>query len=177
MNQGTVRYLYRMKEDGSGSEMIGPDPVNNLISVSPDGRWALALMPRPSPEGGGTYMQLVSTRGEEPVPVCSDACAMGFGPFRIQAPPLGWSMDGKYVFVSLQYFGLRTGRTVVLPYRSDIPLQELWPRGLRTEADVAANPGARAINERDVFPAAASSAYVFWRRTTRSNLYRIPLPD
>ena len=27
MSQGDVRHLYRMKEDGSGNEMISPDPV------------------------------------------------------------------------------------------------------------------------------------------------------
>ena len=80
--------------------------------------------------------------------------------------------------MSLQYFGLRTGRTVVLPYRSDVPLvEQLWPKGLGTETDISANPGAKVINERDVFPTRAPSSYLFWRRTTHSNLYRIAIPD
>ena len=98
------------------------------------------------------------------------------GPVRLQAPPLNWNADGTSLFVGLQYFGLRTGRTVVLPYRSDLPPTRLWPKGLNTEADLVANPGASVINERDVFPASASSAYLYWRRTTHSNLYRIPIP-
>ena len=175
-DQEVVRHLYRMKEDGSGSERIVPDAVNMLISTSPDGRWAFVLMPRSAAEGGGTNMQLISTRGEASVPVCSDACSLGFGPVRMQAPALSWSMDGTSLFVGLQYFGLRTARTVVLPYRSDLPAGRLWPKGLKTEADVAANPGAMVLNERDVFPVSASSQYLFWRRTTHSNLYRLPIP-
>jgi Tol biopolymer transport system component len=37
MSQGETRHLFRMKEDGSGNEMISPDAVNYLVGVSPDG--------------------------------------------------------------------------------------------------------------------------------------------
>jgi hypothetical protein len=108
---------------------------------------------------------------------CESCVFLGFGPNRIQGSPITWSMDGKTVFVSLQYFGLGTAKTVVLPYRSDVPLASLWPKGLRDEQDVAANPGATIINEGNVFPAASASAHLSWRRTTQSNLYQIRLPD
>ena len=88
-----------------------------------------------------------------------------------------WSMDGKFVFVALKYYGLHTLRTVVLPYRSDRPLESLWPQGLKTEKDVAANPGAKLIDEADAFPRSGSPAYFVWRRATQSNLYRIPVPN
>ena len=58
-----------------------------------------------------------------------------------------------------------------------MPLDRLWPKGLVSEEDVQANPGARVINQRDAFPASTASAYLFWRRTTQSNLYRIALPN
>jgi hypothetical protein len=86
-------------------------------------------------------------------------------------------MDGKTVFVSLQYFGLGTAKTVVLPYQSDVALATLWPKGLRDEQDVAMNPGVTIINEANVFPTASASAHLSWRRTTQSNLYQIRLPD
>ncbi len=101
----------------------------------------------------------------------------GLGPLRVQGATINWSMDGKSVFVSLQYFGLGTAKTVVLPYRSGVPLAALWPKGLRDEQDVAANSGATVINEANVFPAASASAHLSWRRTTQSNLYRVRLPD
>ena len=71
--------------------------------------------------------------------------------------------------------GVRTAATVVLPYRSGVPLATLYPKGLNTEDDVMANPGARVINDGNAFPA-AGSAHLSWRPTTQSNLYQIRLP-
>ena len=173
LDDAPVRHLYRMKEDGSGVERISSDPVNNLIAVSPDGRWAAALKPEAA-NGGGTRVELVSMRGEKSFPVCGEQCSLGFGPNRLQSQVVNWSMDGKHLYVALQYFGLQTKQTVALPYRSDVSLDTLYPRGLTSEKDIAANPGARVINESDAFPASPSS-YLIWRRATQSNLYRIPI--
>jgi hypothetical protein len=175
LSQGEVRYLYRMNEDGSGVEKVWPDPVTYLIAVSPDGHWAAAAMPR-AERGGGTQVALLPLRGGTPLVVCNEACALGFGPNRVQAPIFNWAPDGQSVYVGLQYFGLRTQRTVVLPYKTGVPLAMLWPKGLKTEADVPANPGARVINDQNAFPA-MGSAYLSWRMTTQSNLYQIPLPQ
>jgi serine/threonine protein kinase/Tol biopolymer transport system component len=172
-NQGDVRHLYRMKEDGSSVEMISPDPVISLVAVSPDGRWAVTLVPVTA-SGGGSRMKFISLRGEKSVPVC---CSVGFGPNRVQAQLYNWSGDGKSMFVALQYFGQNTAKTVVLPYRSDLSLETLWPAGLQSESEVAANPGAKTIADANVFPGSTSSTYLSWRRVTQSNLYRIPLPD
>jgi len=176
MNQGDVRHLYKMKEDCSSNEQISPDAVNVLISVSPDGNWAAAMLPQ-NANTDGLQLMFFSTRGEAPFLACRDGCAQGFGPSRTGASIISWSLDGKYVYVGLKSFGLRTNRTVVLPYKSGVPLETLWPKGLKTEQDVPANPGARVINEGDAFPAGTAGAYLFWKRTTLSNLYRIPLPN
>jgi eukaryotic-like serine/threonine-protein kinase len=174
--QAERRYLYRMREDGSGVEQIRPEPVNNLITVSPDGQWAVVLLPEMT-TGGGLALQLISLHGEAPMTACENCVVRGVGPNRVQGSPINWSTDGKSVFVNLQYFGLGIAKTVVLPYRSGVPLAALWPKGLRYEQDVAANPGATVINEANVFPAASASAHLSWRRTTQSNLYRVRLPD
>jgi len=170
------RYLYRTREDGSGAEQIRPEPVKDLITVSPDGQWAVVPLP-PTTAGGGTALQLMSLHGETPMTACENCVAFGIGPNSVQGSPINWSMDGTSVFVRLQYFGRGTEKTVVLPYRSGVPLAALWPKGLRSEQDVAANPGAIVINEANVFPAASASAHLSWRRTTQSNLYRVRLPD
>ena len=175
LTQGAVRYLFRMKDDGSDRQQISTTPVTHLISVSPDGRWAVTLAPRTDGIGGGLRVELTSLKGEHSFPLCSGECSIGFGPNRVLAPPAQWSLDGKFLYVSLQYFGLRTRRTVVLPYRSDLPLEQQYPKGLTTEADLRDNPGAKVIDEADVFPA-FDSAYLIWRLSTQSNLYRIALP-
>ncbi len=175
LSQGPVRYLYRMKEDGSENRRISPKPITYLVSVSPDGGWAVVLNPREDSNGGGTRLELVSLAGEPSFALCTDDCSLGFGPARVQAPPIHWSADGKLLSVSLQYFDLRTPHTVLLPYRSDLPLARQYPKGLKIEADLVRNPGAKVINEPNVFPATASS-YLVWRLATQSNLYQIPIP-
>lgn len=156
--------------------MIVPEQVTYLITVSGDGRWAVALVPRTG-SGGGTVVRFISLRGETSMDVCNEECGIGFGPNRLQAPMFNWSVDGKWVYVGLQYFGLRTARTVFLPYRSGVPLATLWPKGLKSEKDVAANPGAVVLSDGNAFPASNPSAHLSWRRTTQSNLYRVALQN
>jgi len=172
-SRGGRRYLFRMQENGSGVEQIQTEPINNLITVSPDGQWAVVV----PADGDSSALQVLSLRGATPMTACEKCVFLGFGPNRIQGSPINWSMDGKTVFVSLQYFGMGTAKTVVLPYRPDVPLAALWPNGLRDEEEVVANPGAIVINEANVFPAASASAHLSWRRTTQSNLYQVRLPE
>ena len=175
LSQGPVRYLHRMKEDGSDKQRISSTPVTYLISVSPDGRWAVALNPRENVNGGGTRLEFMSLTGEPSITLCNDDCSLGFGPARVQAPVIQWSHDGKLLSLSLQYFGLRTPRTVFLPYRSDLPLDRQYPKGMTTEGELVKNPGAKVINEGNVFPAGGSD-YLVWKLATQSNLYQVSLP-
>jgi Tol biopolymer transport system component len=167
--EGNGRRLYRMKEDGSDVEELSSNPIIGLTVVSPDGRWAVVLAPE---TGGGTRTEFVSLRGEASVRVC---CSVGFAN-RYQ-PLYNWSMDGTSLFVALQRFGSNTAKTVVLPYRSGVPFHVQWPRGFASEDDVMANPGAKVIDEADLFPAASPTGYLKWRSSTQSNLYRVTLPQ
>jgi len=172
---GEDSHLYRMKEDGSGIEMISPDPVADLSMVSPDGRWAVVIRPQ-NPNGvGTTSLAFMSLHGEKSFDVCNDDCSVGPRSFLI-APPFAWNTEGTQLFVNLAYFGQGTPRTVVLPYKSDAAPALLWPKGLRFEKDVMANPGAKVINAQNTFPA-SDAAYLSWRGSTQSNLYRLRIPD
>jgi hypothetical protein len=173
---GEDSHLYRMKEDGSGIEMISPDPVADLTMVSPDGRWAVVIRPQ-NPNGvGTTSLAFMSLRGEKSFDVCNDDCSVGPRSFLI-APPFAWNAEGSQLFVNLAYFGQGTPRTVVLPHKSDVSPTALWPKGLRLEKDVMANPGAKVINAQNTFPASDAAAYLSWRGATQSNLYRVRIPD
>ena len=172
---GEDSHLYRMKEDGSGIEMISPDPVADLSMVSPDGRWAVVIRPQ-NPNGvGTTSLAFMSLHGEKSFDVCNDDCSVGPRSFLI-APPFAWNTEGTQLFVNLAYFGQGTPRTVVLPYKSDAAPALLWPKGLRFEKDVMANPGAKVINAQNTFPA-SDAAYLAWRGSTQSNLYRLRIPE
>jgi DNA-binding winged helix-turn-helix (wHTH) protein/Tol biopolymer transport system component len=168
--------LYRMREDGSSMGLASPDRVSYLSTVSPDGRWAVAILPRASNGVGTTSLWFVSLRGEKSIEVCNEACGVGPRSFLITAP-FAWTADAKWLFVNLVHFGMSTARTVVLPYRADQPVETFWPKGLRFEQDVAANPGARAIDEANTFPALGTTVYLSSRTSTQSNLYRIRIPE
>jgi hypothetical protein len=167
--------LYRMREDGSGIERLATDSIAYLSTVSPDGRWAVVIIPQ-STNGPGTSLRFMSLRGERSFDVCNEACSVGPRSF-LGTPPFSWSTDGKWVFVKLTHFGRSTQRTVVLPYRSDASADVLWPHGLRLENDVIANPGAKVIDAGHTFPAYGPETYLSWRSSTQSNLYRIRIPE
>ncbi len=145
----------------------------SLDAVSPDGKWAVVRAPK-APHNNSVVVKLISTGRESPFLVC-DTCM--WGPGAIRAPILYWSANGKDLFVSLQYFGLHSQRTAVLPYRSDWPPEKFWPKGLKSEKELAALPGITMINEPDVFPGPNISRYLFWKGTGQSNLYRIRIPQ
>jgi hypothetical protein len=168
--------LYRMNDDGSGQQRISADPISYLVSVSPDGRWAQAIRPRPSSGVGTTSLWFVSLRGEPSFEVCNEACSVGPRSFLITAP-FAWSRNGKGLFVNLSHFGNNTPRTVVLPYRPDVPPATLWPAGLTTEQSIASNPDAKLINATSTVPALGADDYLFTRVSTLSNLYRLRIPD
>jgi serine/threonine protein kinase len=175
LSWGQEFHLFRMRDDGSNQEMVMPDAISYLVGVSADGQWAAVIMAQ-APGTVGSVVKLFPTRGGEPFLAC-EACMPGFGPGRRQAPMFDWSADGKYLFVSLQYFGLHSKNTAVLPYRSGTPFGKFWPKGLKSEKDFAALAGVRIIPEPNAFPGLELPNYVFWKMTTQSNLYRIPLPE
>ena len=164
------RHLFRMKEDGTGRQQILPDPVLHLASVSPDGGWAVA------PAAHGEASSLVKAyplHGGAPIVLC-DVCPLGFGPTRILAPIVSWSADGKHLYFSLQFAGLHSTKTAVLPLHG-APFN-LSPHGVPTETDLQKMFGARILNEKDIFPGPDPDTYVFSRASALTNIYRIILP-
>jgi hypothetical protein len=164
-----------MREDGSGIERLAADSIAYLSTVSPDGRWAVVIVPQ-STNGPGTNLRFMSLRGERSFDVCNQECSVGPRSFLVTSP-FSWSTDGNWLYVNLTHFGNSTQRAVVLPYRSDASAERLWPRGLRLEKDVIANPGAKVIDAGYTFPASGAETYLAWRGSTQSNLYRVRIPE
>ena len=166
--------LMRMKEDGGSRQPVGADPILHLVSVSPDGRWAAVVA---APVGGhgdrNTMVVACPLDGGEKVPLC-DNCVIGFGPARTQAPPVSWSLDGKWMYMALRYFEFGSSKTVSVPYRTGAPPISAMA-GFTSEAEFAKIPGARLINEEYVFPGRSPDEYAISRRTVKTNLFRIYL--
>ena len=159
--EGTTKFLYRIKEDGSGLQKVVADPVKVLYDVSPDGKWLAAWT--------GRSVVVYPADGGDPLLICP-ACAN-------RAPPnqpalVTWSRDGKFVY--LHETGVR--QTYAVPLRPGQILPALPASGISSPAAAAALPGARMIAEQRAFGGPNPSVYAFSRVTTHRNIYRIPVP-
>ena len=155
--EGSQNFLYRTAPDGTGRRKVTPDPILDLISISPDGRWAVA--------------SVKSTQGEHPavtaafpleggaaVNVCSFYCNGA------------WDISGNFFFVAPG-----DSKTYVLPVSRghdipDLPKGDLTAGGLKADKRVMVIP-------RGIDSAAGPEYYSYTRSNTRRNIYRIPLPD
>jgi hypothetical protein len=165
-NEGSGRYLFRIHEDGTGREKVTPEPISEIYSVSPDGKWVAGFGPIPGKETG-SFVYAYSTTGRAPVPVCTPVCI-----YR-------WAPDGKFLYVSIPvgFMSLgAVGHTYVLPTQPGSMLPDLPAGGFKSEADIAAIPGVRVIDAADMDPGPSPEVYVFSREVVQRNLYRIPIP-
>jgi DNA-binding winged helix-turn-helix (wHTH) protein/Tol biopolymer transport system component len=169
--EGELGYLYEIKEDGTGKEKVALDPVIYPIAISPHGQWVVAWV---AYQGGETTQALVAYPiGGGPKKLICSACQVG-GPRNPGGPTLSWSRDqGALYFKSI--LGGMNRNTLMIPLRSGEPLPDFPGSGVQSDRDLLAFPGARVIQEEDVFPGYSSLVYAFTRKTTHRNLYKIPL--
>jgi Tol biopolymer transport system component len=170
-----VGQLMRVGEDGSDERRAHPEPIVQLMSISPDGQWAIVGTADMEKAGAGvTLMKVFALRDGGSTTIC-DNCILGFGSARMFSSFATWSHDGKWIYIPLRYFGSMNTKTLALPVRAGaIPGVEL--RGLATEEQFLKIAGARLINENDVTPGANPSTYGFARAAARTNLFRVYLP-
>ena len=166
------RQAYRTNEHGTDTERVVADPVIYLIAVSPDGRWGVAWIAQGGDES--THALVAYPLGGGPRKLICSACAIS-GPRNPGASTVSWTRDQRFMFFK-SILGSMDLETSVIPLRSGDALPPLPDAGFQFHRDVLAVPGARDIDEEDVFPGPSSSVYAFTRKTTRRNLYRIPIP-
>jgi len=169
------RFLMRIGVDGSGERRAHPDGIMQLMSASPDGKWAIVGIAEMGRHGAGTtLMKVFPLDGGAPTTIC-DNCIIGFGSARMFSSFATFSHDGKWIYIPLRYFNSGSTKTLALPVRAGaIPAAEI--RGLATDEEFARIPGARLLNENDIAPGGDPSTYGFARASTRTNLFRIFLP-
>jgi len=166
--------IMRINEDGSGQEAVSDLPIMQLQSVSPDARWALVGATPPNGHGERNSVTMaVPLEGGTPITVC-DICALGFGTARSSAPLLSWSLDGKWVYVSLRPFPFGSLKTAVIPIKPG-SAPPTFTSGFGSEADFARIPGSRLIDQADVPTGMSSNYFVSTRRSVKANLFRIYL--
>ena len=160
------RFVYRVKEDGSGLQKALPNPVGYFYDVSPDAKSLAVLV--------GTAIQVFSTNGGAPTDVCVSAiCGAAGGENRSITPPsMTWSANGKFI-----YFNLRTaGKICAVPLPTGQNLPVLPASGIHSVEEAARLPGARMIPEERAFMGPSPSTYAFVRVATHRNIYQIGVP-
>jgi len=152
-----ANFLSRIKKDGSGRERIATASINNLASVSPDGTWAIAVMPVRGLESSNTTV-LLSLHDGRVKYICSGGC------------PATWSPDSEFLYM----LNVAAGKTVVLPAAAVTSLPDAPVPG-RPVAAWLDQPGLRVIDAMFVAPGLDSSSYAFAKAEVQRNLFRIPL--
>jgi serine/threonine protein kinase len=166
--------IMSINEDGTGQLAVSDLHIMSLQSVSPDGRWALVGVTPPGGHGDRNSMSLgVPLKGGAPISVC-DSCSVAYGTARSSAPLLSWSLDGKWVYVSLRHFPFGSVKTAVIPIKTGAA-PPTFTKDFVSEADFARIPGARLINQDDVSSGMSPNYYVSTRRSAKANLFRIYL--
>jgi hypothetical protein len=157
-----------MKADGTGRSQVVSEPVDFLVNISPDEKWAVVWTALPSQVQPGTLAFPIG--GGKPRVVC--ACASG--PRYQTSPVVSWSRDGKSMLIALVSMG--PARTVVIPTAPGSALPDVPESQMLTPTEVAKLPGAAIISETSVAPG-TSAVYAFARVSAQQNLYRIYLPE
>ena len=157
--EGGSNFIYRMKSDGSNRRTLTSLRVLDVLTLSPDGRWIVAVSPGPDPEHTAVT-KAFAVDGSAAVTLCLDYCLFH------------WDTAGKFVYT---YVPQLHESTYALPVQHDTGLPKVLPGDFaRIEHDATAKT-ITAIPQ-VVHSAVSPSVYAYTRQTTRRNLYRIQLP-
>ena len=155
------RFVFRSKPDGSEPRKIVPDPVLDLYTVSPDGRWVLAAV-KGRDEGHQAVLMAYSQDGGPSFPVCTTLCVAD------------WDITGKFFYVGFRSLG--NTNTYMLPVSPARGIPYFPPGGASSGDDLKANKGIIVIPQQ-IDSAMRPTRYSYSRHDTRRNIYRIPLAD
>jgi len=158
-----AHYAYTMKLDGSGRHRVFPNPIIDVMQVSPDGKWLAVVAP-----GGDA----ASTRVEKAYPLA------GGEPMLLCTPNCGiqWDTAGKFFYVTPEGEGIMGAtKTYAIPLAKGQSFPPIPPGGIRSDTHLERLPGVRVINQPYISAGVDPSTYAYEHTTTHSNLFRIPI--
>jgi eukaryotic-like serine/threonine-protein kinase len=159
-SEGGKNYIYTRREDGSGRKKLIDEPILDLTSVSPDGRW-IVVFQKDDADKDHPYRTLAYPNGGgKPVMMCA-ACLVS------------WSVDGKYLAVQLGLPPNSLSQTYWVPVNVKRGLPDLPPQGLSGPEDLRKSNGRMIVPRVD--SALGPEKYSYTVTNIRRNIYRIPI--
>jgi eukaryotic-like serine/threonine-protein kinase len=158
-NRGGKNYLYTKKQDGTGERKIMDEPILDLATLSPDGKWAIVARSDNKNEEH-PYQTLAYPIGAgTPVVLCRTLCWAD------------WDASGTHMFFNL---GGKDPNTYFLMTEKGRGVPKLPAGGVLSGQEL------RALDKVKVVPVEVESAmtpdfYSYSRTSIRRNLYRIPI--
>ncbi len=172
--EGDKQLLYHVDMDGANRRTIVSEHVNELIQVSPSGKWVLL---RASLPGDAARVGILAypVNGGHPVVIANRTWLAA-----------RWSSDGKFFEILFDDQG-KSGPTVasiMLPLVDGNDLPQLPPSGLSSPKEAAGLRGAKILRHglasedvADFTSAPDPSTFAYVKTVVHRNLYRVPLPD
>jgi hypothetical protein len=156
--EGGKNYLNTQKADGTEKRRVSEEPILELQSVSPDGRWAMVTQ-KDNQDLETPYRTVVyPIAGGEPTVICATLC-------------IGrWSEDEKYMELTL----LELGQTYILPVRKKTELPETTNGGFTRER------GQKELAKGSMIDVRADSVFradkfAYTKVSIRRNIFRVPI--
>jgi len=159
-NRGGKNYLYTKKQDGTNERKIVDEAILDLLTVSPDGKWAIAARSNDKDEEHLTPALAYPIGAGTPVVLCRTPCWTG------------WDASGTHMF--FVFWDGKDTNTYFLPTENGRGVPKLPAGGVLSGQEL------RALGKVKVVPIQAESVmtpdlYSYTRTSIRRNLYRIPI--
>ncbi|MBV8207814.1 MAG: protein kinase [Acidobacteria bacterium] len=163
-SEGGKNYVYTRQQDGSGRQKLLEQPILELMSVSPDGRWIM-VFEKDDTDKDHPYRTVAYPNGggRAALVVCASC-------------NLWWSVDGKYVFLQ---FAPKPGpdpdlQTYLLPAGDAHGLPDFPHEGLRGPEDLKTSRRVIVL-PRGIDSLIGPDKYSYTVTNIRRNIYRIPV--
>ena len=159
-----------MKLDGSGPVKVMAAPITVFKGMSPDRRWAVAMVP--VDEVPTTAVVGVPLQGGSVKRICPAECVAE------------WSPDGSAFYVEPLLQGAQSGMAIAIPVPKGASIPDLPPAGIRSAEESAALAGSTLINwshfdpthgGTNIAPGPATDTFAYTRTTSHRNLFQIRL--
>ncbi len=160
--EGSQNFLYRTHPDGTGRQKIREDPILDLLSVSPDGRWAVVSVKNNKDPEYPAVQLLYPLDGGPSIRLCSFYCAAG------------WDVSGRFFY--LTFSAPEGANSYIRPVNPARGIPDLPAKGFVTSTDLKTDKGNIVVPQ-GIDSASGPNYYFYTRNNTRRNIYRIPLPD